>query len=75
MRSNKFLAYNNFKVCAIISLFNFSCLFAITFLTYCEITKLEITPLVMYHHASYERRLDSDSNLFTLEDYSAKRVP
>jgi len=51
------LAYNNYKVCAIISLFNFSCLFAITFLTYCEITKAEITHFLtspsIYQHASH----------------------
>ena len=61
---NNFFADIIYEVCAVTSLFNFSCPFAIASLTCCEFTKAEITHFfispVVCQHANYQRRKDFD---------------
>jgi len=72
------LAGNRCEVCVIISLFNFSCSFAITPLSCCEFTKAKITHF--WHHRLFvnmpitKKDKTLIKNLFTLEYNNAKKA-
>ena len=73
-----FLAGNNYGVCAIISLFNFSCPFAIISLICCDITKAKTTHFWRYwsllNMPFTEKRKIFINNLFDLKVCSGKHL-